>query len=96
MGDKKLPGIASGDIGKCAYNIFKKGREFIDKKVGIAGGHPTGAEMAPTLGRAIGKDVVYNDVDPFVYRGFGFPGADEMGNMFQVKRAYPPDPKAAQ
>ncbi len=24
MGDKKLPGIAAGDIGKCAYGIFKK------------------------------------------------------------------------
>ena len=25
MGDKKLPGIASGDIGKCAYAIFRRG-----------------------------------------------------------------------
>jgi hypothetical protein len=27
-------------------------------------------------------------VDPDVYRGFGFPGADEMGNMFQFKRDF--------
>ena len=25
MGDKKLPGIAAEDIGKCAYGIFKGG-----------------------------------------------------------------------
>ena len=25
MGDKKLPGIAAEDIGKCAYGIFKRG-----------------------------------------------------------------------
>jgi uncharacterized protein YbjT (DUF2867 family) len=29
MGDKKLPGMAAEDIGKCAYGIFKKGDEFI-------------------------------------------------------------------
>ena len=43
MGDKKLPGIAAEDIGKCAYGIFKRGREFIGKTVGIAGEHLTGA-----------------------------------------------------
>ena len=37
MGDKKLPGIAAEDIGRCAYGIFKRGREFIGKTVGIAG-----------------------------------------------------------
>jgi uncharacterized protein YbjT (DUF2867 family) len=31
MGDKKLPGIAAEDIGRCAYGIFKRGREFIGK-----------------------------------------------------------------
>ena len=36
LGDKKLPGIASEDIGKCAYGIFKQGKEFIGKTVGIA------------------------------------------------------------
>lgn len=29
MGDKKLPGIAAEDIGKCAYGIFKRGKEFV-------------------------------------------------------------------
>jgi len=46
MGDKKLPGIASGDIGKCAYAIFRKGREFLGKTVGLAGDHLTGYQMA--------------------------------------------------
>ena len=54
MGDRKLPGIAAEDIGKCAYSIFKKGPEFIGKTVGIAGEHLTGAQMAAALTRAIG------------------------------------------
>jgi len=88
MGDKKLPGIASEDIGKCAYGIFKRGREFIGKTVGVAGEHLTGAQMAAALSAALGQEVRYNDVPPDVFRSFGFPGADDVGNMFQVKRDF--------
>jgi len=88
MGDKKLPGIAAEDIGKCAYGIFKKGDEFIGKTVGIAGEHLTGTQMAAALTQAIGREVRYNDVPPDVYRALGFPGADDLGNMFQFKRDF--------
>ena len=91
MGDKKLPGIAAEDIGKCAYGIFKRGREFIGKTVGVAGEHLTGAQMAAALGRALGQEVRYNDVTPEVYRSFGFPGAEDAGNMFQFKRDFETD-----
>ena len=49
MGEKKLPGIAAEDIGKCAYDIFKRGREYIGKTIGIAGGHLTGTRWRPRL-----------------------------------------------
>lgn len=88
MDDKKLPGIAAEDIGKCALSIFKKGREYIGKTVGIAGEHLTGAQMAATLTKALGQEVRYNAVSPEVYRSFGFPGADDLGNMFQFKRDF--------
>ena len=88
MGDQKLAGIAAEDIGKCAYGIFKKGPEFIGKTVGIAGEHLTGAQMAAALTKALGKEVRYNDVPPEVFRGFGFPGADDVGNMFQFYRDF--------
>ncbi len=91
MGDKKLPGMAAEDIGKCAYGIFKKGPEFIGKSVGITGEKLTGKQMAAELSKALGKDVVYNNVPPEVYRSFGFPGADDLGNMFQFKRDFESD-----
>jgi uncharacterized protein YbjT (DUF2867 family) len=91
MGDKKLPGIAAEDIGKCAYGIFKRGREFIGKTVGVAGEHLTGAQMAAALTKALGQEVRYNEVSPDVYRSFGFPGADDLGNMFQFKRDFEKD-----
>jgi uncharacterized protein YbjT (DUF2867 family) len=90
MGDKKLPGIAAEDIGRCAYGIFKKGQEYIGKTVGIAGEHLTGDQMAGALTKALGREVRYNDVSPEVYRGLGFPGAEDLGNMFQFKRDFNP------
>jgi uncharacterized protein YbjT (DUF2867 family) len=88
MGDKKLPGIAAEDIGKCVVGVLKRGREFIGKTIGIAGEHLSGAEMAAAMTRALGETVTYQDVPPEVYRGFDFPGADDMGNMFQFKRDF--------
>ncbi len=88
MGDKKLPGVGVEDIGRFAYQIFKAGSPYIGKTVGIAGGHPTGQEMADSFGRALGRPVRYNAIEPAVYRGFGFPGAEDLGNMFQFKRDF--------
>lgn len=88
LGDRKMAGIASEDIGKCAFGIFKSGDEYVGRKVGIAGEHLTGTEMAKKLSRALGREVVYNAVTPETYRGFGFPGADDLGNMFQFYRDF--------
>lgn len=88
MGDKKLPGIVAEDIGKCAYGVFRKGSELIGKTVGVAGEHLTGTQMTESFSRAIGQPVQYNAVPPEVYRSFGFPGADDLGNMFQFKRDF--------
>ena len=88
MDDKKLPGMAAEDIGKCAYAIFKNGGDYIGKTVGVSGEHLTGAEMAAALSKALGQQVSYNAVPPQVYRGFGFPGAEDLGNMFQFNRDF--------
>ena len=88
MGDKKLPGIVAEDIGKCAYGIFKRGGELIGKTVGIAGEHLTGAEMAAGFSELLGQEVRYNRISPEAYRALGFPGADDLGNMFQFKRDF--------
>lgn len=84
MGSAKLSGIAVDDIGKCAYGIFKRGKEFMGKSVGVAGEHLTIAQMSTSLAKALGFDVKYNEVTPAVFRSFGFPGADDVGNMFQI------------
>ncbi|GMV38327.1 MAG: nucleotide-diphosphate-sugar epimerase [Myxococcales bacterium] len=84
-GNAKLPGIAAEDIGRCALGVFRKGAALHGQTVAIAGDRLTGEEMAAALGRAFGQEVRFNAVTPAVYRSFGFPGADDLGNMFQFK-----------
>jgi uncharacterized protein YbjT (DUF2867 family) len=83
MADKRLSGIAAADIGKCACGIFREGVVHVGASVGIAGEHLTGAQMAAELTKVLGQTVRYNAVTPEQYRGFGFPGAEDLGNMFQ-------------
>jgi len=88
MGTARLAGIAAEDIGKCAYGVFKKGTDLIGRTIGIAGEYLTCAQMAAQLTKALGQPVRYHEITPETYRGFGFPGADDLGNMFQVYRDF--------
>lgn len=88
MDDAKLPGIAAEDIGKAAYGVFKEGAANIGKYVGIAGEHLSGAEMAEKMSRALGQPIGFYRITPDAYRALGFPGAEDLGNMFQFKRDF--------
>ena len=83
MANAKLAAIAAEDIGKCALGIFRRGKEMAGKRIGIAGEHLTGEEMAAKFSKALGREVRYYAVPFEVFRGLGFPGADDLGNMFQ-------------
>jgi uncharacterized protein YbjT (DUF2867 family) len=83
LGEKKLAGIASDDIGKCAYGIFKKGPALAGKSIGVSGEQLTGPQMAAAFSKVLGQPVTFNNISFDDYRKLGFPGADDLGNMFQ-------------
>jgi uncharacterized protein YbjT (DUF2867 family) len=86
MADAPLAGISAEDIGPCAYGLFKT--EAIGETVGIAGEHLTGPEMATKMSRSLNREVRYEPVTPDTFRSFGFPGAEDLGNMFQFYAEY--------
>jgi hypothetical protein len=51
--------------------------------------------MAAALSRALDRPVRHNAVTPAVYRSFGFPGADDLGNMFQFYRDFEKEVRGA-
>ncbi|CAN5116923.1 NmrA/HSCARG family protein [soil metagenome] len=88
IGDSRLPGMAAQDIGRCADGIFKEGPALAGKRIGIMGEALTGEQMAEVFSRKLDKEITFNAVSPEVYRGFGFPGADDLGNMFQYNSEF--------
>jgi uncharacterized protein YbjT (DUF2867 family) len=89
MGMKKLAGVAAEDIGKVAYGIFRGGQSHVGRRIGAAGEHLTIDEMCAKLSRGLGiGPIKYHAVEPAVYRTFGFPGAEDIGNMYQVYRDF--------
>ena len=74
-GRRQLAGIASEDIGRTAYGIFKRGKALVGQTVSIAGEHLTGAEYAEEFAEALGEPVHYYPVPFEGLRAAGFPGA---------------------
>ena len=95
MGDAPLPGIAAEDIGPCAAAVFRRGEAMIGQRVGIAAEHLTGAQMAAALSRALGEPVRHVAMTPADYAALGFPGADDLANMFRFKRDFNAEFRAA-
>lgn len=91
MGTRKMASIAAHDIGKAAYAIFEKGDEMIGQTVGIAGGHLSGAQIAKSMTKVLGQEVKYSPITPEAFRALGFPGADDLGNMFQFYSEFEQD-----
>jgi len=83
LGGGKLPGIAAEDIGKCALGVFRRGPEVAGQRFGIAGEILSGPEYAAAFARHLGVPVSFYDIPFDDYRALGFPGADDMGNMFE-------------
>jgi uncharacterized protein YbjT (DUF2867 family) len=88
MGNAKLPAIAAADIGGVALGIFRQGSAAIGRSIGIAGEHLSGNELAEIFTRVLERPVRYNAVSNETFRAFGFPGADDLGNMFQFKHDF--------
>jgi uncharacterized protein YbjT (DUF2867 family) len=95
MGRAALPGIAAADIGACAAAIFRQGASTLGRRIGIAGEHLDGAQMARSLGRALGEPVRHVAMDPADYARLGFPGADDLANMFRFKQLFETEFRAA-
>jgi len=87
MGDSKLVMVSVEDIGKMAAAIFSDS-SLIGKSVYVSSDQLTVKEIADEFGKLMGEDVVYNAVPPSVYASFGFPGAEELANMFKVYDEY--------
>jgi len=89
LGDTAVAGVASEDIGRVARRVLRHPAETIGATVPVVGEYLTGEQMAAALGAVLGEPVAYRPATHDQFRAFGFPGADELGNMFQYYAEFP-------
>jgi len=82
MGKAVMPMIAVNDIGRAACEIFKNKDRFLGKTVGIAGSFLTLDDTAKVFSDVLEIDCEYNELTRDEYAGLGFPGAEDLANMF--------------
>jgi uncharacterized protein YbjT (DUF2867 family) len=90
QGDTPLAAVSVEDVGGIVARLFERREEFLGKTVGIAGDELTAAKYAEIMTRELGKLVVYNHIPREVFAKFGFPGAEDLADMFEFFRTYTP------
>jgi len=91
MGETPMPAVAVTDIGTTAARAFGAGAAVYGKKVYAVGENIPISEYAKIFSKVFGKTFIYAPVTTEQFAAFGFPGADDLANMFQFYRDFVPD-----
>lgn len=94
QGDTLLAGVAVDDVGGVVARVFEQRERFLGKTVGIVGDDLTGTGYAEVMTRVLGRPVKYNYIPREVFARFGFPGAEDLADMFEFNRLYIPNRRA--
>ena len=89
IGDTAIAGVSSDDIGRAVLRVLQQPGATIGATVPAATEYLTGEQIAAELSAVIGETVAYRPPTHDQYRGLGFPGAEELGNMFQYYAEFP-------
>lgn len=90
QGDRPLAAISVEDVGGVVAPMFENPSEYIGKVVKIAGDEIPATEYAAAMSRATGADVRYAYVPRETFAALGFPGAEDLADMFEYYRLHIP------
>lgn len=88
QGDTKLAMTSAEDVGGVVNAVFEDPAQFTGRSIGVVGDDYTCDEYAEIMSRVLKRNIRYNYVPRDVYAAHGFPGAEEMANMFEVQRLF--------
>jgi uncharacterized protein YbjT (DUF2867 family) len=86
--------VAVEDVGGVVATIFERRAEFLGRSLYVVGDDRPPADYAAAMARATGKPVTYEHVPREVYASLGFPGAEDLANMFEFYRTRVPNREA--
>ncbi len=88
QGHTKLAMVSVEDVGAIVAQVFAQPEAYIGRTVAAIGADDACDEYAAIMTRVLGLPVQYNYIPRDLYASFGFPGAEELANMFEVQRLY--------
>lgn len=91
QGDTKLAMTSAEDTGGIVRSIFHHPTAYIGRTVGVVGADDTCTEYAKVMSKVLNQNIQYKYIPRVVYAELGFPGAEELANMFEVQRLHIPN-----
>jgi uncharacterized protein YbjT (DUF2867 family) len=88
QGDTNLSGGVVSDTGGVVAQVFADRERFLGRTIGIVGEDMPPAHYAQILSKVLHKPVVYRHVPRHIFASLGFPGAEDLANMFDFNRRY--------
>ncbi|XP_077305717.1 nmrA-like family domain-containing protein 1 [Lithobates pipiens] len=82
MGDVPLDGFSVKDLGGVVLSILKSPSKYTGKDIGLSTEKLTTEQYAAIMTRVLGKNIRDAKLTPEIYGKMGFPGAQELANMF--------------
>jgi uncharacterized protein YbjT (DUF2867 family) len=90
QGDTPLAAMAVEDVGRVVAPIFEQPERYIGKVIRLAGDELPAAKYAEIMTRQLGVDVRYSHVPRETFAALGFPGAEDLADMFEFYRLHMP------
>jgi uncharacterized protein YbjT (DUF2867 family) len=90
QGETPLAAMSVEDVGAIVAPMFEQPEVYIGKTVKLAGDEIPAAQYAAVLSRVTGADVRYHHVPRETFAALGFPGAEDLADMFEYYRLHIP------
>jgi uncharacterized protein YbjT (DUF2867 family) len=93
QGDTPLAAMSVEDVGKVVAPLFEQPETYIGKVLKLAGDELPAAMYAKAMSRKTGYDIRYAHVPRETFAALGFPGAEDLADMFEFYRLHIPSRK---
>jgi uncharacterized protein YbjT (DUF2867 family) len=90
QGDRPLAAMSVQDVGRIVAVLFEQPEAYIGKVLKLAGDELPAADYAAAMSRATGAEVRYAHVPRETFAALGFPGAEDLADMFEYYRLHIP------
>jgi uncharacterized protein YbjT (DUF2867 family) len=93
QGETPLAAMSVSDVGPIVATMFEQPEVYLGQVVKLAGDELPPAEYAAVMSEKVGREIRYAHVPREVYAGLGFPGAEDIADMFEFYRVHMPSRK---